>query len=70
MNATQAACDMNSIDHTTLYKFYNRIAEDDVAYELFKRLTAMFVLECNVSTKQQRVASFMHIKQNQPGIYN
>ena len=61
MNATQTACDMNSIDHTTLYKFYNRIAEDDVAYELFKKLTAIFILECNVSTKQQRVDSFfMH----------
>ncbi|MDA3790312.1 MAG: transposase [Desulfobacula sp.] len=61
MNATQTACDMNSIDHTTLYKFYNRIAEDDVAYALFKELTAMFILECNVSTRQQRVDSFfMH----------
>jgi len=61
MNATQTACDMNSIDHTTLYKFYNRIADDNVAYDLFKKLTGMFILECNVSITQQRVDSFfMH----------
>jgi len=60
-NATQTPCDMAKIDHTTLFKFYNRIAEDDVAYELFKRLTGIFILECNVSTRQQRVDSFfMH----------
>jgi len=60
-NATQTPGDMTKIDHTTLFKFYNRIAEDEVAYELFKRLTGIFILECNISTRQQRVDSFfMH----------
>lgn len=61
LNATQTPCDMAKIDHTTLFKFYNRIVEDKVAYELFKKLTGIFIVECNVSTRQQRVDSFfMH----------
>ena len=58
MNATQTACDMGNIDHTTLYKFYNKMSEDEVAYDLFKKLTGQFIIECCVSTKQQRVDSF------------
>ena len=58
MNATQTACDFANIDHTTLFKFYNRIADDEVAYEIFKKLTGMFILECNISIRHQRVDSF------------
>lgn len=58
MNATQTPCDMNQIDHTTLHKFYDRIAEDEVVYDLFMKLTGQFILECKVSTKQQRTDSF------------
>ncbi len=58
MNATQTACDMANIDHTTLFKFYNRITEDEVAYELFQKLTALFILECDISIKKQRVDSY------------
>lgn len=58
MNATGTACDMTNIDHSTLHKFYDRIAEDDVAYKLFQNLTAQFIVDCKVSTKQQRVDSF------------
>ncbi len=59
MNATQTPCDMNQIDHTTLHKFYDRIAEDEVVYDLFMKLTGQFILECKVSTKQQRTDSFL-----------
>lgn len=49
------------IDHTTLFKFFQRIESDDVAYKLFKELTATFISECSVSTGMQRVDSFfMH----------
>lgn len=44
MNATQTPCDMNQIDHTTLHKFYDRIAEDEVVYDLFMKLTGQFIL--------------------------
>jgi len=61
MNATNTPCDMARIDYTTLFKFYTRISEDDVAYDLFQKLTASFILECKVSVRQQRVDSFfMH----------
>ncbi len=49
------------IDHTTLFKFFQRIESDDVAYKLFQELTATFISECSVSTSMQRVDSFfMH----------
>jgi len=58
MNATQTACDMTNIDHTTLYKFYIRISEDETAYDLFRNLTSRFIKECCVSVNQQRVDSY------------
>lgn len=58
MNATRIPCDMNQIDHSTLHKFYDRIAGDEVVYDLFMKLTGQFILECKVSTKQQRTDSF------------
>lgn len=61
MNATDTAFGEAKIDHTTLFKFYQRIEKDDTAYKLFKELTSSFIIECNVSTRKQRVDSFfMH----------
>ena len=61
MNATDTAFGEAKIDHTTLFKFYQRIERDDTAYKLFKELTSRFIIECNVSTGKQRVDSFfMH----------
>ena len=61
MNATQTPFGEARIDHTTLFKFYQRIEKDDTAYNLFKELTSRFIIECGISTRQQRVDSFfMH----------
>jgi len=61
MNATQTPFGEARIDHTTLFKFYQRIEKDDTAYKLFKELTSRFIIECGISTRQQRVDSFfMH----------
>lgn len=58
MNATYTSFGEAKIDHTTLFKFYQRIEKDDTAYKLFKELTSSFILECGVSTRKQRVDSF------------
>jgi len=61
MNATHTPFGEAKIDHTTLFKFYQRIEQDDTAYKLFKELTSSFIIECGVSTRKQRVDSFfMH----------
>jgi len=61
MNATYTAFGEAFIDHTTLFKFYQRIQNDDTSYKLFEELTSKFIIECGVSTWQQRVDSFfMH----------
>ncbi len=58
MNATCTPFGEAHIDHTTLFKFFQRIKKDDAAYKLFKNLTQKFILECGVSTRKQRVDSF------------
>ncbi len=61
INATNTAFGEARIDHTTLFKFYQRIEKDDTAYNFFKELTSSFIIECNISTSKQRVDSFfMH----------
>lgn len=61
MNATHTPFGAGNIDHTTLFKFYQRLEKDDTAYQFFKDLTEDFIKECEVSTKRQRVDSFfMH----------
>jgi hypothetical protein len=58
MNATFTPFGQNFIDHTTLFKFYQILDNDDAAYQLFCDLTSAFIAQCNVSTKRQRVDSF------------
>ncbi|NYT04217.1 MAG: hypothetical protein GKC00_05860 [Candidatus Methanofastidiosa archaeon] len=58
MNATHTPFGAAKIDHTTLFKFYQRLEKDDTAYKFFRDLTDTFIKECNVSTKKQRVDSF------------
>jgi len=58
MNATYTPFGEANIDHTTLFKFFQRIKTDDAAYKLFKNLTQTFILECGVSVRKQRVDSF------------
>jgi len=58
MNATCTDFGKACIDHTTLFKFFQKLTEDDTAYQFFVELTAHFVQVCGVSTKKQRVDSF------------
>ena len=58
INATYSEFGQTSIDHTTLFKFYQQLADDKSAYQLFVDLTNKFIEMCGVSTKKQRVDSF------------
>ena len=58
MIATSTGLGEANIDHTTLFKFYQRLEQDDTAYELFKDLTVRFITECKVSFAKQRTDSF------------
>jgi len=46
------------IDHTTLFKFYQRLDADDTARELFVKLSDAFIETCGTSLKKQRTDSF------------
>lgn len=58
LNATGTALGEANIDFTTLYKFYRRLEDDEVARELFETITAGFVEFCGTSLKKQRTDSF------------
>ncbi len=58
INATFTEFGKAFVDHTTLFKFYQKLENDDSAYQLFADLTKSFIEECNVSKKKQRVDSF------------
>lgn len=59
--ATRTPVVRNPIDHTTLFKFYQRLEGDETARELFVRLTEHFINACGTSIKKQRTDSFyMH----------
>lgn len=51
--ATNTPFGQGSIDHTTLFKFYQKLEEDDTARELFVELTDTFIEACGTSTKKQ-----------------
>ncbi len=46
------------IDHTTLFKFYQRLETDDSARDLFTTTTDEFTRACGTSLKKQRTDSF------------
>ncbi|MBU4443833.1 transposase [bacterium] len=46
------------MDHTTLFKFYQRLEQDDTARKLFQELAAKFAEACGTSFKKQRTDSF------------
>ena len=58
MNATCTDFGKACVDHTTLFKFFQKLTEDDTAYQFFVELTSHFVQVCGVTTKKQRVDSF------------
>ena len=56
--ATNTPMGAAAIDHTTLFKFYQRLEADDTARELFTELTEKFIEACGTSLKKQRTDSF------------
>lgn len=56
--ATNTPVGEAQIDHTTLFKFYQRIEADDTARGLFVSLTDLFIKACGTSVKMQRTDSF------------
>ena len=57
-NATCTSLGEAIIDHTTLFKFYQKLESDDTAMELFQELTGKFLDICGTSLKKQRTDSF------------
>jgi hypothetical protein len=58
LTATNTPMGKASIDHTTLFKFYQRLEIDDTARKLFVELTDEFIKACGTSLKKQRTDSF------------
>jgi len=56
--ATNTPIGQAQIDHTTLFKFFQRLENDDTARELFVELTNSFIEACGTSIKKQRTDSF------------
>jgi len=46
------------IDHTTLFKFFQRLEKDDSCRELFVEIMDAFIKACGTSVKKQRTDSF------------
>jgi len=57
-NATCTPLGEAIIDHTTLFKFYQRLEKDDTAMEFFQELALKFAEICGTSLKKQRTDSF------------
>jgi transposase len=58
LTATHTPIGEAQIDHTTLFKFYQRLEQDDTAMKLFQELTCKFAELCATSLKKQRTDSF------------
>jgi hypothetical protein len=58
MVATNTSFGEARIDHTTLFKFYQRLEIDSTAYEVFRELTERFTKACGTSLNMQRTDSF------------
>jgi len=56
--ATNTPIGEAKIDHTTLFKFYQRLETDNTCTQLFVTLTNEFVEMCGTSLKKQRTDSF------------
>jgi len=56
--ATDTPLGEAQIDHTTLFKFYQRLEADDTARDLFTDITDEFTRACGTSLKKQRTDSF------------
>ncbi len=56
--ATHTSVEETPLDHTTLFKFYNRMETSSAARNLFEKLTIRFAQACGTSVKKQRTDSF------------
>ena len=58
MIATRTALGEAQIDHTTLFKFFQRLETDNTCREIFIEITDAFIKACGTSVKKQRTDSF------------
>ena len=58
MIATHTAAGEAHIDHTTLFKFFQRLEGNEIARELFTTFVEAFTQTCGTSVKSQRTDSF------------
>ena len=56
--ATRTPLGETPLDHTTLFKFYNRMETSSAGRKLFEKLTIQFAEACGTSVKKQRTDSF------------
>lgn len=58
LNATNTPLGEAFIDHTTIFKFYQRLETDDTSREFFVTITQTFAKLCSTSLNMQRTDSF------------
>ena len=58
MIASRTALGEAQIDHTTLFKFFQRLETDTTCREMFIEITDAFIKACGTSVKKQRTDSF------------
>jgi len=56
--ATNTPLGEASIDHTTIFKFYQRLEADDTVRDLFTKIADEFIQCCGTTVKKQRTDSF------------
>jgi len=56
--ATNTPLGEASIDHTTIFKFYQRLEDDTTARDLFTNIADEFIRCCSTTVKKQRTDSF------------
>lgn len=58
LNATETTPGESNIDHTTLFKFYQKLENNETVRDLFNKITNKFCELCGTSAKKQRTDSF------------
>ena len=58
LTATKTPLGEAQIDHTTIFKFYQRLETDDTTRKLFTEIADEFINICGTSLKKQRTDSF------------
>jgi len=56
--ATNTPLGKATIDHTTIFRFYQRLENDDTARDLFTKIADDFIQCCGTTVKKQRTDSF------------